>query len=545
MTIVAGLPCTLLLHLELAATQPQASPTFRSGARLVLVNVVARDKNGAVGDLRASGFALFDGGKPRPIQSFSVAYFSESVGEEVRLPPNTFSNSIDRQAVRPVSATVVLIDGLNTRIEHQAFARQRLVSLLKQIQPRERIALYLLGGSLRVLHDFTNDPMELARILSRYRGEVSSSLAASEPQREATGSPEVDRLLEELNAITEDRGKVERARVTLAALDAIANHLSVVPGRKNLVWVSSGFPSSVGVDDPSLWFQRSVGMGSAREVRTFHEELERAARRINQANIAVYPVDAGGLATSPAFKSASIGTGSTQFPGSPPRADATGSTRATMERLAARTGGRAFFDSNDLDRAIRQAIEDSDITYTLGFYPAAEELDGKFHELRVQTRRRGVRLRYRKGYFALADGAPSGDQAQQQLREAVASPLEAHAIRLTLRLERTGSATVPALRVVLNADVRDLALDQNQEKRTGALDVILVQQEASGAVLDSSKDTVRLDMTPGAYAAALEGGIAIGKMLTLKERAATIRALARDPSSGAIGSVIVPLSRVN
>lgn len=98
---------------------------------------------------------------------------------------------------------------------------------------------------------------------------------------------------------------------------------------------------------------------------------------------------------------------------------------------------------------------------------------------------------------------------------------------------------------MLNADVRDLALDQNQEKRTGALDVILVQQDATGAVLDSSKDTVRLDMTPGAYAAVLEGGIAIGKVLALKERAATIRALARDPSSGAIGSVIVPLTRVN
>jgi hypothetical protein len=298
------------------------------------------------------------------------------------------------------------------------------------------------------------------------------------------------------------------------------------------------------VDDPALWFQRSVGMGSAREVRTFHEEIERAARRINQANIAVYPVDASGLATSSAFKPASIGTGSTEFPGSLPRADATENTRATMERLAARTGGRAFFDSNDLDRAVRQAIEDSDITYTLGFYPAADELDGKFHELRVQTSRRGVRLRYRKGYFALADGASSGGQAQEQLRDAVASPLEAHAIRLTLRLERAGSATAAVLRVALNADVRDLALDQNQGRRSGAIDVIFVQQDASGAVLDSSKDTVRLDMTPDAYAAALEGGIGIGKMLALKERAATIRALARDPSSGAIGSVIVPLSQV-
>lgn len=301
----------------------------------MLVNVVARDNRGTVADLSKDDFLLFDRGKPRLIQSFSVARFRDAVEAASRLPPNTFSNAIERQAVRLVSATVVLIDGLNTRVEHQAFARQRLVSLLKQIHPRERIALCFLGRSLRVLHDFTGDAKELARILSRFRGEVSPDLVASDTERSATGVPEVDRLLDELNAITADHGKVNRARITLAALNSIADHLSAVPGRKNLVWVSSGFPSSVGMDDPSLWFQRSVGMGSAREVRTFHEELERAARRINQANIAVYPVDAGGLATSPAFKSASIGTGSTQFPGNPPRADATGSTRATMERLAA------------------------------------------------------------------------------------------------------------------------------------------------------------------------------------------------------------------
>jgi len=40
----------------------------------------------------------------------------------------------------------------------------------------------------------------------------------------------------------------------------------------------------------------------------------------------------------------------------------------------------------------------------LGFYPDAADMDGKFHELKVQTKRKGVRLRHRKGYLALGEG---------------------------------------------------------------------------------------------------------------------------------------------
>ncbi|MCL4851947.1 MAG: hypothetical protein KJZ78_11285, partial [Bryobacteraceae bacterium] len=57
--------------------------------------------------------------------------------------------------------------------------------------------------------------------------------------------------------------------------------------------------------------------------------------------------------------------------------------------------------------AIEAAIRDSELTYTLGFYPDTADVDGKFHELKVLTKRKGVRLRYRKGYLALGEGTSS------------------------------------------------------------------------------------------------------------------------------------------
>ena len=78
-------------------------------------------------------------------------------------------------------------------------------------------------------------------------------------------------------------------------------------------------------------------------------------------------------------------------------------TQDTMEALAQRTGGKAYYNSNDLKNAIRGAIDDSKVTYVLGYYPAHNTWDGKFHELKVQVDRKGANVRRRLGYFAFAD----------------------------------------------------------------------------------------------------------------------------------------------
>jgi VWFA-related protein len=64
-----------------------------------------------------------------------------------------------------------------------------------------------------------------------------------------------------------------------------------------------------------------------------------------------------------------------------------------METLADQTGGEAFVMTNNITGAIRQAVENSAATYTLGFYIDRPSIDGKFHELKVEVKRKGVKGR--------------------------------------------------------------------------------------------------------------------------------------------------------
>jgi VWFA-related protein len=76
--------------------------------------------------------------------------------------------------------------------------------------------------------------------------------------------------------------------------------------------------------------------------------------------------------------------------------------------MAENTGGRAFYNTNDIQHAIRDAVDDSEVTYTLGFYADTNALDARFHKLKVLVNRKHVEVRYRKGYMASPAGARRG-----------------------------------------------------------------------------------------------------------------------------------------
>jgi VWFA-related protein len=499
----------------------------------VEVQVSARDGKGPVADLSREDFILLDRGKPCEIRAFSVIRSSPDTRPLQPLPANNFSNALQHKPNRPASVTVILLDALNTPVRLQAFARRQVTGWLRQITPDQTIAVYFLGKSLHVLHDFSSDPTSLIRMLSAFRGQSVAEVEASQPQRSNSGDPTLDQILDQLNERAAEYAIATRARTTLASLEAIASRLGEIPGRKNLIWISSGFPFSIGLDRQS--FGRNVG--EWRDRRTFDQQIERTARLLNQANVSIYPVDAGGLQQAGNFKEASVSGSPAWTPDSRREADAIQNARTTMRELAERTGGQAYHDGNDLKRAIREALLQSELTYTLGFYPDAASLDGRFHEFEVKTRRKGVRLRHRKGYFALPELPPLGDEdVRERFLETMASPLESTEILLTLRLERNPDGSLNAR---LNARpsarrVETLAIP------SVVFDVLIAQQAETGAVLDVLRDTARLDDARRLPAE----GVTVGAVIRPKEGAATVRAIVLDRASGAVGSLIVPLSQL-
>jgi len=75
----------------------------------------------------------------------------------------------------------------------------------------------------------------------------------------------------------------------------------------------------------------------------------------------------------------------------------------TLKKIAAETGGRAFFPKNeaDLDSAYQQIDEDLRSQYILAYTPANATRDGSFRTIQVKVKNHGdLTVRHRKGYFA-------------------------------------------------------------------------------------------------------------------------------------------------
>ena len=75
----------------------------------------------------------------------------------------------------------------------------------------------------------------------------------------------------------------------------------------------------------------------------------------------------------------------------------------TLKKIAAETGGRAFFpkNENDLDVAYQQIDEDLRSQYILAYTPANPAKDGSFRTIQVKVKNHGdLTVRHRRGYFA-------------------------------------------------------------------------------------------------------------------------------------------------
>jgi VWFA-related protein len=529
----------------LLSGQTSDPPVFRSTTRLVQVNVVVHGKkNAPVADLKPEDFQVFEKGKPQKIAFFSVVRANKLTQPATKLPQNVFSNRFGDRKDVPQSVTVILLDTLNTSWADQGYARKQVLKFLSQIEPRDRVALYTLGRGLRILHDYTTDSTALVERLKKVSGETLPELEYSKGPN--TRMDPMDELLPaemlEVEQRFADFIAGTRTLNTLRALEVIAEHLAAVPGRKSLVWVSGGFPLSIGFDDFDDFVEeinaRSRSKMVARDKQTYFDEVESTIRALNHANVAVYPVDARGLMVDPMFSATVAGTPRARtLPWSPPHLD-------TMDVLADRTGGKAYYNRNDIDRAVREVFEDGEVTYTLGYYPSEPKLDGSFRDIKVKVTRPGIEVRHRKGYFSFQDLKAEDERAvKADLKNAVWSPLDATAVALNARVDLDRDKNV--YRIAAQVAPGTVTLQQNADRWTGRIHFVFVQKGQDGRQLQAGvAHTLDLNLTKETYTTALMRGLIFIKILPVIPGATSLRIVARDAPSGLAGSVTVPLGKV-
>jgi VWFA-related protein len=411
------------LSMPFCDAAPQAesvpTPTFRMTSHLVLVDVVVMDHGGnPVQRLHPEDFVVKENGQPQDIAFTTPPKEAHVQAIPAPLPIGVYSNQPAYRLPGGVPA-VILLDAANTPFKDQLYARRQMLKFLKdQYKPGQRVAVFTLTDKLSLLQDFTGDPKVLLASLKRFDPvEPAFSKATSTPDSFFLALPPgsqheyqaltaaVERFQHaELQYVTD-----RRAEVTLDALRRITRILGGMPGRKNVIWLTAGFPfnlipgsgssAAAELSESFRHFNLNGPAPNSEDILTSLEGAQYAERirdisaQMATCQVAIYPVDVRGLLVSAPLD--------------------IGDRQETMREIARETGGRAFVNRNDVDKGVALVFRDHAASYTLGYYPKNKNWDRKYRSIEVKVNRPAVQVTYRRGYFAV-DPEKRGDRKQDQ-----------------------------------------------------------------------------------------------------------------------------------
>lgn len=428
-----------------ATDRGQKIPSVKVTTRLVIVDVVAHDKKGhAVTDLETADLRILEDGKEQPIRSFVLQRGGNPAGEpaqeQVALPVNMVSNA--RKYPPNTALNVILLDSLNSNLLNQAYVRTEMVKFLEKLPQGQPVAIFTLGRKLHMVQDFTTDLTALKRVIAAFKGEgpvlTQNPTGTSEVPMVPTGIAEqtlaekAPQMLAQIKDFAEETTSDQndiRIQYTFAALTSLGRMLSRYKGRKNLIWVSESIPMNIFSDfntvtrlNPNAGSDGKI-QGQNTGYKTNHGYADRLAylgSLLADAQVAVYPIDARGLIGSPLYNVASniSGQGGSALGGLAMKAEGKQSeelfqSHVAMLDLADKTGGKAYYNRNDINNALADGIDDGSTYYMVGYYPQNKKWDGRFRKIEVKTRRQGINLRYRTGYFAVDRAAYLAEHPEQ------------------------------------------------------------------------------------------------------------------------------------
>ncbi len=525
---------------------------FTSEVKHVLVPVIVRDRQGKhVGGLKKEDFRVFENGKERKVVSLEeIQASAKTIARNV--PESGIYSNLDLAQEPPRRVTAIVIDLVNTPFLDQKTARQAVIELLADgVDERSIYALFAIQtNGLFMLHDYTTDTKTLITALSRVKAKLSTTQTVDQATMIANASDkgattdrianpegmvayEYELLSTVANAETLYAGYKEgvAAGDTLAAFQQIASRLAGVPGRKSMIWLTGSFPftidsttEAISMDTPFLAYQRTMQL-------------------LNDANIAVYPVDTRGLLVNLMDASEHISGRAMLQPQTTINAKARVSQNsiATMQQFAAMTGGRAYYNRNDIANALRNAVDDSEAYYMLTYPMDNENTKQGWRKINVKLASLDHSVRAREGYFATKGTLEAGAFAGIDLQNAMNSPFDFTSLPLSVKLEPpAGAGPRRNIEFAMTLPARSISLSSESQNHLH-LDVAYVVKDEAGKEVDRQGESFNADLNPQMVEQVQTKGLMWGKTLHLSPGRYSARFVLRDNNSGKIGSVVAPL----
>jgi VWFA-related protein len=537
-----------VVHLNSANDEPKVE--FRSEAVLIQVPVVVTDKSGNhVHGLTKEDFALFENGKPQKVSTFEDLTAATGKLAATATPAGQFRN-LALDGSQPRNIVIVALDTVNTPFLDQAYGRRELVKFLAHnVDPGQVLALMLITSrGLRVVQGLTGDPAHLLEVLKKVSGESPSldTLSTAAQADAATGDmpttvfsayadpfQAMDSFVEYGDAVEAQFVQQNAIETTMNAFLGIAWSMSGVPGRKSLIWATGGFP---------------FVMNSPSTVPGGYLSLlyERTMLALNESQISVYPVDVRGLMNVSMFSEGARSGSVSGMNASRQLSNRTWLQQSkfdTLNDFADMTGGKAFYNTNDLAGSFKRAADDAASYYLVGYYLDTHNSKPGWRKLQVKVDKKDTEVRVRNGFFVTNATMNPLMSRNLDMQNALHSPIEGTGVPVTVKWIGVSSdgekrkavfmAQMPAGSLTfdpsghdqLNFDFAALAFNNKDGKEAGQ-----AIQSFTKAIPQEQLASVRAN------------GVGFRNALELAPGKYTVRFVVRDNITGKVGSVTAPLT---
>jgi VWFA-related protein len=528
---------------------------FKTETILIQVPVVVTDKKGNhLRGLTKDDFLISEDNKDQKISTFEeFVATSTRISAPVR-QPNSYSN-LAIAGKEPRAVTVIAIDEVNTPYLDQAIGRHELVKYLaNNINTNQVLALMIItSGGVKVVQGLTGDPDQLLQVLKKVSGEMPQNQGTSvDNQANAAlgsipGIPDIGPTtsitlnLEAAQAFQDYTdtlaGQFQQSRaieITLNSFLGIAWSLSGVPGRKSILWLTSGFPFVISAPD--------VVPGNLAPL------YERMMKALTDGQISVYPVDVRGITTR--WGEGEARPTDAAFPGA--RSTTTqrnnrswfiADTYQSLDEIADMTGGKAFYNTNDLAGSFKRSADDSSSYYLLGYYLDTKNNRAGWRNLKVGVRGKDVEVRARKGFFVTKATIQPETTRDYDLQAALSSPIEATGVPVTLKWTGiSGEGDKKKASFLVQIAANGVSIEGGDRLN---FDVAVTAYQLHGnqdkPVLTFGQ-TVDTALTPQQLPSVQTNGITVSKAMDIAPGQYAVRLVVRDSATGRIGSVTAPLT---
>lgn len=568
--IAVGFTCALCIFAT--AQNPPATATFKSRADLVLVPIVVHDKQGKhVSGLSAADFTLQDNGAKQNLASLEEVTADTSPAAP---PPELaadvkrgvlFTNQVAKSS-QPKQILIFVVDLVNAPFVDTELGRRAMLGFLaSHMSPNTIMGLVTIEpGQVRLLHAFTASPTVLSAALQKVTAVTSTPANTGMVQaqqdllqaQQAVIQTEAGTMA---NFIAGQRAEISQAYLAataarnnqniaeaLEALRQIGAWVAGVPGRKILVWLTGNIPFVSG--------QGTMALGKLGT-----EEYERTMRVLADANVAVYPVDVRGVVPQTMYVKGYVDPGMQQQQTIAESLDASPSGIArrsqslqvgvvhmedaheAMNYFANLTGGRAYYNRNDIPRVLDDAADDSSRYYMLSYYLDRKNAKSGWHKLKVSVHHEGATVRARNGFFLDKPSEEASPSAKQQDEStALTSPFEYTALPVNLKWMDT-AARGDKRRVRFEVYIPPASELVGTDRNTLDLDVIATAFDGTRGMAGQSSRSIKSQLKPQAQEQIQNFGLTYVSDLDLKPGDYAVRLVVRDNLTGRLGSITAPL----